>query len=153
MDKTFKPIPNFPDYKILIPILLINRKYYSYKLRKNMKTYLFLAHRLVAQTFIPNKHNKPEVNHKDGNGLNNNIDNLEWVTHKENMQHAGENKLMKPVIGTNNMWHKLEDKDVRYIKKCRRNNTKSVKELSKKYNVHIQTIYNIIWGKKWKHIK
>tara|TARA_B100001094_G_scaffold329118_1_gene391144 strand:- start:161 stop:1510 length:1350 start_codon:yes stop_codon:yes gene_type:complete len=44
-----------------------------------------LIHRMVAQTFLDNPDNKPVVNHKDTNILNNNVDNLEWVTYKENM--------------------------------------------------------------------
>tara|TARA_B100001094_G_C18106905_1_gene758901 strand:+ start:226 stop:1356 length:1131 start_codon:yes stop_codon:yes gene_type:complete len=44
-----------------------------------------LIHRMVAQTFIPNRDEKPVVNHKDTNILNNNVQNLEWVTYKENM--------------------------------------------------------------------
>ena len=47
-----------------------------------------LIHREVAIAFIPNPNNYPEVNHKDLNKQNNNIDNLEWVTKKENVKHA-----------------------------------------------------------------
>ena len=50
------------------------------------KTYRI--HRLVAQAFIPNPNNFPEVNHKDKNKANNHIDNLEWCTHRENIEHS-----------------------------------------------------------------
>lgn len=61
-------------------------EYYRVELSNPSKTYL--VHRLVAITFLPNLHNKPCVNHIDNNGLNNEVTNLEWVTHSENLVHA-----------------------------------------------------------------
>jgi len=60
--------------------------YYSVSL-SNKKSKTFSVHQLVAKAFIPNLENKPQVNHKDKNGLNNNLSNLEWNSHQENCIH------------------------------------------------------------------
>ena len=64
------------------------RNYIQVFLAKNGKTKGYLVHRLVAEAFIPNPENKPEVNHKDRNPANNTVENLEWVSKQENMDHA-----------------------------------------------------------------
>lgn len=60
---------------------------YNLSLAPNIKKRLY-AHRLVANAYLENNEKKPEVNHKDGNKLNNKIENLEWVTSQENIQHS-----------------------------------------------------------------
>ena len=60
---------------------------------KNRIQKIHKIHRLLAEYFIPNPENKPCINHKDGNKLNNSLDNLEWATISENTKHAYANKL------------------------------------------------------------
>ena len=62
--------------------------YYEISLKKDGIEKRFKVHRLVAIAFIPNPNNKPEVNHIDGNKSNNSASNLEWVSSKENKEHA-----------------------------------------------------------------
>lgn len=76
--------------------------YEKIKLFKDGKRHYFSAHRLVAETFLFNPENKKEVNHKDGNKLNNCADNLEWCTPSENQIHAFEMGLQKRRFGKDN---------------------------------------------------
>lgn len=65
-----------------------HKGYLTLSLTKNCKRKTVSVHRIVALTFIPNPNNLPQINHKDGNKLNNNVENLEWVTNYDNMQHS-----------------------------------------------------------------
>ena len=80
--------------------------YLLVKLYKNSIVYTKRLHRLVAETFIPNSENKPQVNHIDENKANNIVSNLEWMTAKENINHGTRNERMSrtqsiPIIATN----------------------------------------------------
>lgn len=65
-----------------------NKGYLKVGLYKDGKQYLKSLHRLLAETFIPNPNNLPQVNHKDENKLNDNLENLEWCTHQYNMNYG-----------------------------------------------------------------
>lgn len=73
-----------------------NSGYYYVELFENKIGRKWLVHRLVAEAFIPNPLNKRQVNHKDGNKLNNYIANLEWASSRENVIHAFKSGLIDP---------------------------------------------------------
>jgi len=76
----------FENENILKPY---NNKGYMYiKISMNGKVKQFKIHRLVAKAFIKNEYSKPDINHLDNNPSNNRVENLEWCTHKENMEYA-----------------------------------------------------------------
>ena len=56
---------------------------------KTIKQLKYYTHRLIAETLIPNPQNLTEVNHKDEDKLNNSVDNLEWISHKDNLEYSG----------------------------------------------------------------
>jgi hypothetical protein len=85
--------------RILKPVLLgrPGNQYLAIGICINGKLKMHKIHRLVALEFISNPENKPQVNHKDGNKLNNHIGNLEWMTNQENQQHAWDSGLKETI--------------------------------------------------------
>ena len=96
-----KPHPTQTDYLITEEGDVYSRKFGKLKKMKqrterykainlwnNGKEKAHYVHRLVAETYIPNPDNLPEVNHKDEDKTNNNVANLEWSTHADNVQHS-----------------------------------------------------------------
>lgn len=91
----------------ILKVMADNRGYKSLSLYKNGKGKTYRVHRLVAQAFIPNPNNLPEVNHKDENKANNHVSNLEWISHKDNVNYGTRNKrtgesLKGKMAGENN---------------------------------------------------
>lgn len=75
-------------------------RYKAISYSENGKQKHITIHRLLGKAFIPNPENKPQINHKDGNPQNNSLDNLEWVTAQENIEHAYRTGLIKTLENT-----------------------------------------------------
>ena len=115
----------------------------------------YSVHILIAETFIPNLNNKPELNHRNFNRSDNRITNLEWCDKKENAQHAVRAGRYPNMKGELNPSAKLTTKQVREIKDWLKHNEwkrGNYSLLAKKYSVDSQTISDIYNGRKWKHI-
>lgn len=104
-------------------------------------------HRLVAEAFIPNPNSLPEINHKDGNKLNNQAGNLEWCTHQQNIDHAWTNGLRQSMKGEKSSFSKLNELQVRIIRRLKGDMTQ--KEIGKIFNVTRGNISNIQTSRKW----
>ena len=105
---------------------------------RNGSSICFKTHRLVAEAFLPNPEMKLTVNHKDGNPLNNRVENLEWATHSENIQHAFDTGLIKPLRGSNNHSSKLTEAQVVFIRDSA--NRLTVREIAELLGVHHCTV-------------
>lgn len=100
------------------------------------------VHRLVAEAFLDNTENKPEVNHIDGNKMNNCVENLEWVTRAENQIHAVKNNLQPKAYGKYKGKFTAEERDA--IKRIYDSGMYSRRQLAEKYGVSHTCINDII---------
>lgn len=121
------------------------RGYHHTLLSLSGKPKTLLTHRMVALSFIPNKESKPCVNHVDGNPRNNAVDNLEWVSYRENNLHSIKEGRRSYCGGEKNPNSKLKTSDVI---KIRGSKLKGV-FLAKKFNVDPGTISSIRNNKTW----
>ena len=153
-------IPNIPDYYVndkgrvfsIIETAELKwrmiQKRASVNLRVSLKKYKnWYVHRLVMVAF--HGHSELVVNHKDGNPLNNNIDNLEYCTQYENMKHAREVLNVGFIKNGTHIKAKLKEKDVKFILD---NKDITNKDLAKKFNVDQAVISNVRRGTKYKVI-
>ncbi len=109
-------------------------------------------HIIVAKTFHPNPENKPQVNHKNGNKLDNHKDNLEWNTAKENKHHAI--YVLKAYShGVNHHDAKINDSIVRHVRKTFADNPNINKaQLARDNGIDPRNLGKLLSGKAWRHV-
>lgn len=107
------------------------------------------VHRLVAMAFLENLEGKSQVDHKDGNPKNNCLDNLEWVTPKENIRRAA---ARLSYSGERNSQSRLKEYEVIAMKKQFFEEGVSKKELAQQYGISEGHVGAIMKKKKWSHL-
>ena len=154
MEEKFTLLPFDTKYAISNKGVLINVKngkklktsinkngYLEVQLSTNGMRKSYRIHRLVALMFLNNEENKPYVNHKDGNKLNNSVDNLEWCTAKENDIHARNTGL------------KLQNKPIKAIHIDTEYSIcfESLSECARYFSTNKGTIHRVLSGKRNKY--
>lgn len=124
-----------------------SKGYWHCGLTKKGKQKTLSVHRLVAEAFIPNNDNLPQVNHIDGNKLNNNVNNLEWCTNIYNMQHSIKlglrDKVFKKLALINSKKIDQYSKNGIFIKTWN-----SIAEIERELNICNQNICKVCQGKR-----
>jgi hypothetical protein len=113
------------------------------------KTLTIKAHRVVAQAFLPNPGNLPEVNHIDGDKTNNSVENLEWCTSKQNRAHAVATGLH--ACGERSPLAKLKEVEVKEIRYLRKLGFSGV-DVGRLYGISHKLVSLIHKRRKWKHV-
>lgn len=110
------------------------------------------VHRIVAKIFVPNPNNYIEVDHLDGNRQNPRAENLEWVTHQENIRRAkARGSYDGRFRGERNLKARLDSATVMELREKYYDGT-TIQELSKKYNLPWSTVANAVKGITWGHL-
>lgn len=161
-DVEFRPLPMSPNYLVSSDGRLfkeikgsITRGYLMVQLRRARRCARAL-HRLVAITFVPNPDGLAEVNHKDGNKLNNHASNLEWMTKSDNVKHAHATGLTDKK-GSKSYWATIDEKKAvaiwEYCKKVKDARPR-VKhhEIASMFDCTPRIVEQIRAGRTWRHV-
>jgi len=158
------PIKNYPGYKVNKLGLIWsnysgkflkkckNRGGYHYVcLKKGKKYQKVTVHKIVASVFLKKGKGTTEVNHIDGNKLNNSVFNLEWVTSSQNKKHGFNLGLYKKKFGEKNTMSKLTTEEVIKIKYLLKSGLSQYR-IAEIFNVRQSLISRIKTGKRWGHL-
>lgn len=158
----FKIDKNYPNYKIFengeifsytknkfLNKRISNTGYYFVELYDGFRRTSKNIHRLVAENFIPNPFNLYTVNHINGDKLDNNVSNLEWMSLSENLSHAHASGLMDNLYKD---FDRLSEDDLEIIKLLTLEGASPV-EISKAINRSVNLVYKVLSGKSPKYLK
>lgn len=125
--------------------------YIAQHLYKEGRGYKRYVHRLTAEAFLENPEGKPQVNHIDGNKLNNCADNLEWVTGSENCRHAIDSELYQTARGEATGTAKLTEADVVEIRRMAASGYLH-REIASIFGVGRKAVTKIVNRQRWAHV-
>lgn len=131
------------EWRLMRPFI-DERGYTRISVFKNGKKGPAQVHRLVALAFLTNPENRPYVNHKDCNPANNVLSNLEWVTAKENMEHASINGRL--ATGERHWRCKISDEQIAEIKIHLEQRIMTMPEIARMYRISASSVSNIYRG-------
>lgn len=135
--------------RILSPVL--NNGYYRFLLYANGRRSIKSVHRVVAEAFIVKPESKCQVNHINGIKTDNRVENLEWVTAKENIVHAHRTGLTNVAKGSRVHGSKLKEEQIPVIRSKYKSGAYTQQELADEFSVSLMTINLIVLGKTWRY--
>jgi len=149
-----KLLPNRSGFRKTKEIIIANTDngtgYKICSLSKNTIRKSILLHRIIAITFLENPLNLNEVNHKDGNKLNNDADNLEWCTRQQNIDHSWKTKL-NTCIGEKHHSSILTNKKVIEIREKYASGNYSYSKLGIEYGISLFHVRDVVKRYYWNH--
>lgn len=125
--------------------------YHRVPLRKNSKAKYLSVHRLVAQHFIPNPFNLPQVNHKKGNKSDNRATEIEWCTASQNKKHSYDELNHARMRGERNGMTKITPEIIKSVKEAY-NKLQSFKLTGNQFGISNTHAWRIVRNKTWEHL-
>jgi len=167
-NEKWETISGYPNYMISSESRVLNKntlklkalcynkrhKFRYVRLHKDNHSVNIPIYRLKAIAFIPNPLNKREVNHLDGDRMNEDLSNLVWATPKENMKHSYDTGLCNGYFkkGFDHQHCKLKKDDIDLIRRLRKDKLLSIYKLAKVFNVNFATISRVAVGRAGNHV-